>query len=165
MTAAGAAPLLQIDGLSVSVGATQILKNLSLDVGAGEILGLVGASGSGKSMTALAIMRLLPAHARLTGAVRLRGAALSDKSERELRSIRGRDIGIVFQEPMTALNPLMRIGDQVAETVRLHRSVSDAEARQAARETRPPAGIRILCYCMRHMPSSYRRAAITHMLR
>jgi peptide/nickel transport system ATP-binding protein len=143
MTAAGAAaPLLQIDGLSVSVGATQILKNLSLDVGAGEILGLVGASGSGKSMTALAIMRLLPAHARLTGAVRLRGAALSDKTERELRSIRGRDIGIVFQEPMTALNPLMRIGDQVAETVRLHRSVSDAEARQAARETLDLVGLR-----------------------
>src|ERR1700730_4095523 len=101
----------------------------------GEILGLVGASGSGKSMTALAIMRLLPAHATLTGAVRLRGETLSDKSERELQSIRGQDIGIVFQEPMTALNPLMRIGDQVAETVRLHRSVSDAEGRQAARET------------------------------
>jgi peptide/nickel transport system ATP-binding protein len=143
MTAAdAAAPLLEIDGLSVSVGATQILKNLSLDVGAGEILGLVGASGSGKSMTALAIMRLLPAHARLTGAVRLRGAALSDKSERELRNIRGRDIGIVFQEPMTALNPLMRIGDQVAETVRLHRSVSHAEARRAARETLDLVGLR-----------------------
>jgi peptide/nickel transport system ATP-binding protein len=143
MTATGAAaPLLEIDGLSVSVGATQILKNLSLEVGAGEILGLVGASGSGKSMTALAIMRLLPAHARLTGAVRLRGAPLSDKTERELRSIRGRDIGIVFQEPMTALNPLMRIGDQVAETVRLHRYVSDREARRTARETLDLVGLR-----------------------
>ena len=100
-------PLLEIDALSVSIGAAQIIKNLSLDVGAGEILGLVGASGSGKSMTALAIMRLLPAYATLTGAVRLRGETLSDKSETELRTIRGRDIGIVFQEPMTALNPLM----------------------------------------------------------
>jgi peptide/nickel transport system ATP-binding protein len=143
MTAAGtAAPLLQIDALSVSIGETQIIKNLSLDVGAGEILGLVGASGSGKSMTALAIMRLLPAHARVAGAVRLRGESLTDKSEAELQSIRGRDVGIVFQEPMTALNPLMRIGDQVAETVRLHRSASLAEARRAARETLDLVGLR-----------------------
>jgi peptide/nickel transport system ATP-binding protein len=143
MTAARAAgPLLEIDGLSVSIGAAQILKNLSLDVGAGEIVGLVGASGSGKSMTALAILRLLPAHATLTGAVRMRGETLTDKSERELQSIRGQDIGMVFQEPMTALNPLMRIGDQVAETVRLHRSVSDAEARRVARDTLDRVGLR-----------------------
>jgi peptide/nickel transport system ATP-binding protein len=143
MTAARAAvPLLQIDALSVSIGSAQIIKNLSLDVAAGEILGLVGASGSGKSMTALAIMRLLPANATLTGAVRLRGETLSGKSEAELQSLRGQDIGIVFQEPMTALNPLMRIGDQVAETVRLHRSVSMAEARRAARETLDLVGLR-----------------------
>ncbi len=143
MTAARAAvPLLAIDALSVSIGAAQIIKNLSLDVGAGEIVGLVGASGSGKSMTALAIMRLLPPHATLTGTVRLRGETLSDKSQTELQNIRGRDIGIVFQEPMTALNPLMRIGDQVAETVRLHRSVSIAEARRAARETLDLVGLR-----------------------
>jgi peptide/nickel transport system ATP-binding protein len=143
MTAArAAAPLLEIDALSVSIGAAQILKNLSVEVRAGEILGLVGASGSGKSMTALAIMRLLPAPATLTGAVRLRGETLSDKSERELQSIRGRDIGMVFQEPMTALNPLMRIGDQVAETVRLHRSVPDAEAMRLARDTLDRVGLR-----------------------
>ncbi len=143
MTAARAdSPLLQIDGLSVSIGTVQIIKNLSLDVGAGEILGLVGASGSGKSMTALAIMRLLPAHATLTGAVRLRGEVLTDRSETELQGIRGRDIGMVFQEPMTALNPLMSIGDQVAETVRLHRSVSIADARQVARETLDLVGLR-----------------------
>src|SRR3984893_12187913 len=108
----------------------------------GEILGLVGASGSGKSMTALAIMRLLPANATLTGAVRLRGKTLSGKSETELQRIRGHDIGIVFQEPMTALNPLMRIGDQVAETVRLHRSMSDAEAGRLARDTLDLVGLR-----------------------
>jgi peptide/nickel transport system ATP-binding protein len=142
MAARAAAPLLAIDALSVSIGGAKIIKNLSLAVGAGEILGLVGASGSGKSMTALAIMRLLPPHATLTGAVRLRGETLSDKSETELQNIRGRDIGIVFQEPMTALNPLMRIGDQVAETVRLHRSVSIAEARRAARETLDLVGLR-----------------------
>ena len=143
MTAArAAAPLLAIDALSVSIGGAKIIKNLSLALGAGEILGLVGASGSGKSMTALAIMRLLPANARLTGTVRLRGEALGDKNETELRNIRGRDIGMVFQEPMTALNPLMPIGDQVAETVRLHRSVSIAEARRAARETLDLVGLR-----------------------
>src|SRR5258706_2832075 len=143
MTAAqAAAPLLEIDALNVSIGGAPIINNLSLRVDAGEILGLVGASGSGKSMTALAIMRLLPAHATLTGAVRLRGETLTDKSDTELQSIRGRDIGIVFQEPMTALNPLMRIGDQVAETVRLHRSVSVAEARRTARETLDLVGLR-----------------------
>ena len=143
MTAArAAAPLLEIDGLCVSIGAAQIIKNLSLAVGAGEIMGLVGASGSGKSMTALAIMRLLPATATLTGTVRLRGEALGDKNETELQNIRGRDVGMVFQEPMTALNPLMPIGDQVAETVRLHCSVSIAEARRAARETLDLVGLR-----------------------
>jgi peptide/nickel transport system ATP-binding protein len=143
MTAAhAAARLLEIDALSVSIGAAQIIKNLSLGAGAGEILGLVGASGSGKSMTALAIMRLLPAHAVVTGAVRLRGETLTDKSERELQGVRGQDIGMVFQEPMTALNPLMRIGDQVAETVRLHRSMSDAEAGRVARDTLDLVGLR-----------------------
>src|SRR5882762_10070927 len=143
MTASHAtAPLLEIDALSVSIGGAEIIKNLSLRVGAGEILGLVGASGSGKSMTALAIMQLLPAQAALRGAVRLRGEALTDKSETQLQGIRGQDIGMVFQEPMTALNPLMRIGDQVAETVRLHRSVSDAEARRAARDTLDLVGLR-----------------------
>ncbi len=134
--------LLEIEALSVSIGVAQIIKNLSLEVGAGEILGLVGASGSGKSMTALAIMRLLPLHAKLSGAVRLRGETLTDKTETDLCSIRGRDIGIVFQEPMTALNPLMSIGDQVAETVRLHLCVSVAEARRMARETLDLVGLR-----------------------
>src|SRR5258706_1868691 len=143
MTAAqAAAPLLEIDALNVSIGGAPIINNLSLRVDAGEILGLVGASGSGKSMTALAIMQLLPARAALTGAVRLRGEALTGKSESQLQSIRGRDIGIVFQEPMTALNPLMHIGDQVAETIRLHRSVSVAEARRTARETLDLVGLR-----------------------
>ena len=140
-TAAGAVPLLQIDALDVSIGGVQIIRDLSLDVAAGEILGLVGASGSGKSMTALAIMQLLPQYARLSGTVRLRGETLTGKSESQLQSIRGRDIGIVFQEPMTALNPLMRVGDQVAETVLLHRSVSGAEAKRMARETLAMVGL------------------------
>ncbi len=138
---AAPAPLLQIDALNVSIGGVQIIKNLSLQMGAGEILGLVGASGSGKSMLALAIMQLLPTYARSSGAVRLRHETLTGMGETEMQHVRGRDIGMVFQEPMTALNPLMRVGDQVAETVRLHRSVSGAEARRMARETLALVGL------------------------
>jgi peptide/nickel transport system ATP-binding protein len=141
MTSASAPPLLQIDALSVSIGSTPILKNLSFAVGAGEILGLVGASGSGKTLTALAIMQLLPANSTLTGEIRLRGELLTGKSERELQNVRGRDLGLVFQEPTTALNPLMQIGDQVAETIRLHRSVSASEAARAARDTLELVGL------------------------
>jgi peptide/nickel transport system ATP-binding protein len=136
-----AANLLEIEALNVAVGAMPIISNLSLALRAGEILGLVGASGSGKSMTALAIMRLLPAAASVTGVVRLRGEALTVKSDLQMQRIRGRDLGMVFQEPMSALNPLMRIGDQVAETVRLHRTVSNLEARRAAREALDLVGL------------------------
>jgi peptide/nickel transport system ATP-binding protein len=128
-----AATLLEVVDLNVVIDATRVVNNLSLELRAGEILGLVGASGSGKSMTALSIMRLLPPRASSTGVVRLNGETLSSTPESQMQAIRGRDIGMVFQEPMSALNPLLRIGDQVAETVRLHREVSDAEARAAAR--------------------------------
>jgi peptide/nickel transport system ATP-binding protein len=102
----------------------------------------VGASGSGKSVTALAIMRLLPPAARATGSVRLEDRQLSALQEDELRDIRGRRMGMVFQEPMTALNPLIRIGDQVAETVRLHRAVGATEARSMARQALDRVGLR-----------------------
>jgi peptide/nickel transport system ATP-binding protein len=137
----GAGPLLEVDDLSVAIGSRRIIKNLSLEVGPGEILGLVGASGSGKSMTALAVMRLLPETAAASGEVRLSGAALGGKNEEQMGQVRGRDMGMVFQEPMTALNPLMCIGDQVAETLRLHRAVSDSEARRAAREALDVVGL------------------------
>jgi peptide/nickel transport system ATP-binding protein len=136
-----AANLLEIVDLNVVIDATRVVKNLSLELRAGEILGLVGASGSGKSMTALSIMRLLPPRASSTGVVRLNGETLSSAPESRMQAIRGRDIGMVFQEPMSALNPLLRIGDQVAETVRLHREVSDAEAQAAARDALNLAGL------------------------
>lgn len=135
------ASLFVAEGLNVSIGGARIVSSLSLTIGAGEILGLVGASGSGKSMTALSIMRLLPPAASSSGAVRLGDENLSDLSELEMQKIRGRRIGMVFQEPMTALNPLIRIGNQVAETVRLHAAVSDAAARAAAREALDMAGL------------------------
>jgi peptide/nickel transport system ATP-binding protein len=135
------APLLQIDDLSVSVSGTQIIKSLSLELRAGEILGLVGASGSGKSLTALSIMQLLPAAATMSGTVRLRGEVLTEKGAAQMQEVRGRDIGMVFQEPLSALNPLMHIGDQVAETLRLHRVLSVIEARSAAAEALRGVGL------------------------
>ncbi|HWS63062.1 MAG TPA: ABC transporter ATP-binding protein [Steroidobacteraceae bacterium] len=134
-------PLLAVEGLSVSIGGAQIIRQLSFRVDAGEIVGLAGASGSGKSMTALAIMRLLPPRARLSGAVHLNGAAITTKSEAELQGVRGRDIGMVFQEPMTALNPLMQIGDQVAETVLLHGAAGRRQANVLAREALDAVGL------------------------
>jgi peptide/nickel transport system ATP-binding protein len=141
-TAGGDGPLLKLESLAVSIRGTPILRNVSLEVAAGEIVGLVGASGAGKSMTALAIARLLPPQARLRGTVLLRDRALTAMSETQLQAVRGRDIGIIFQEPMTALNPLMRIGDQVAETVMLHRSATAAHARSLAREALDTVGLR-----------------------
>jgi len=137
----GGAPLLAIDSLCVSIRGTRILNDVSLGVAAGEILGLVGGSGSGKSMTALAVMRLLPEDAELSGSVHLEDRALTAMSEKELEAVRGRKIGIVFQEPMTALNPLMRIGDQVAETVRLHRSTSPRETMALAQQALDRVGL------------------------
>lgn len=136
-----AAPLLEVIELSVAIGGARIIKDVSLEVRAGEILGVVGASGSGKSMTALSIMRLLPSKASSTGVTRLNGETLSLKTEVQMQAIRGRDIGMVFQEPMSALNPLMRIGDQVAETVRSHRQVSEREAQGLAREALDLVGL------------------------
>ena len=133
--------LLKINDLSVSIGKTRILNAVSLQLSAGEILGLAGESGSGKTMTALAIAGLLPVRARMSGDIVLDGVTLSTASETEFCRIRGRDIGVVFQEPMTALNPVMTIGRQVAETVRIHRGVSRAQAREVARATLDKVGL------------------------
>jgi peptide/nickel transport system ATP-binding protein len=108
-------PLLSIDSLEVSIGGTRVIQGLSLRIGAGEILGLVGASGSGKSLTALSILQLLPRRASFRGSIRLAGENLTGLSDAAMQRIRGRDIGMVFQEPMTALNPLLRIGAQVQD--------------------------------------------------
>jgi peptide/nickel transport system ATP-binding protein len=133
--------VLRIEGLNVSIGATPLVKQLSLAIGAGEILGLVGASGSGKSLTARAIMQLLPPEARMSGRVTLRGASLSGMNAAQIQSLRGRDMGMIFQEPMAALNPLMRIGEQVAETVRLHRRVTRRAALKLARTALDQVGL------------------------
>ncbi|MFU8881280.1 MAG: ABC transporter ATP-binding protein [Rhodobacterales bacterium] len=125
--------LLQIDGLNLSIHAFDILHDVSLTVEAGQIVGVIGESGSGKSMTSLAVMQLLPDGARTSGRILLDGRDVLALSEAELCRLRGRTMGMVFQEPMTALNPIQTIGDQVAETILVHERVSKAEARERAR--------------------------------
>jgi peptide/nickel transport system ATP-binding protein len=127
------AALLEVRDLCVSLGGAALIRGVSFAVNAGEVLGLVGASGSGKSLTALSLLRLLPAGASATGQILLRGEDLAAQSPARLRAVRGREIGMVFQEPMSALNPLMTIGEQVAETVQVHRAAAPAEARRLAR--------------------------------
>ncbi|MCE9524185.1 MAG: dipeptide ABC transporter ATP-binding protein [Alphaproteobacteria bacterium] len=124
--------LLNVQALSLTIGATQVLKSVSFDVAPGEILGIVGESGSGKSMTLLSTMRLTPRGAHASGAIRLDGEDLLAKSEGEMCTIRGQRIGMIFQEPMTALNPVQTIGHQVAEMFTLHRGLSAREAVQTA---------------------------------
>ncbi len=127
--------LLGIRNLELSIHRTAILRDIDLQLDAGQVLGLIGESGSGKSMTAFSIMQLLPAGGLLNGAVVLDGNDLLQYSETQMCQLRGNDIGMVFQEPMTALNPLLAIGDQVAETVRIHGNASRREARAIALDT------------------------------
>ncbi|MCX7644488.1 MAG: ABC transporter ATP-binding protein [Rhodobacteraceae bacterium] len=124
--------MIEVEGLSLDIGALPILRDVSFRIGAGEVFGLVGESGSGKSLTALSLMRLLPAGAAVRGSVRLEGRALFDLSEAEMCALRGAAIGLISQEPMTALNPVMTIGDQVAETLLVHGRAGRAEARRLA---------------------------------
>ncbi len=133
--------LLRIHDLHICLGSRALVRGISLNVRPGEILGLVGASGSGKSLTALAVLDLLPPKMSRSGTVRLRGAVLTEATPAQMQAIRGRDIGMVFQEPMTALNPLLRIGDQVAETLRLHRRATKAEAMRLARAALDGVGL------------------------
>lgn len=133
--------LLEIENLSVDIHGTPVVKGLSLSVSSGEILAITGESGSGKSMTAFATMQLLPQGASTKGAIRLKGEDLLAMSEAALCAKRGQDMGMVFQEPMTALNPVHSIGAQVAETIRIHTNASVAEAQEKARDTLQRVGL------------------------
>ncbi len=135
------AALLRIEGLSVAfpgrrggdVVERQVVRGLDLELRRGELLGVVGESGCGKTMTALAVMGLLPPPGRVSsGRIVLAGEELTALPEREMRRRRGSRVAMVFQEPMSALNPVFTVGSQVAEAVRAHREVSRAEAREKA---------------------------------
>jgi peptide/nickel transport system ATP-binding protein len=128
--------LLEVENLTVDLpvpsGFKQVVRGVSFAIGEGQSVGVVGESGSGKTISALAIMGLLPEGARIAGAIRFEGRDIARISEAAMQALRGDRIAMVFQEPMTALNPLMRVGDQVAEPLRLHRGASGASARAEA---------------------------------
>ena len=126
------AALLEINRLNIRFGATEAVRDLSLRVQPGQVLGLVGESGSGKSVTALAVLRLVDAAAAVEGAIRFDGANLLTLGSEAMRKLRGRDIAMIFQEPMTALNPVMPVGEQIAEAIRVHNSeMSRRQVREA----------------------------------
>ncbi|AOK50953.1 microcin ABC transporter ATP-binding protein [Burkholderia sp. MSMB617WGS] len=133
-------PLLEIDGFSAAFGEKIAVRELSLSIARGERVALVGESGSGKSVTALSILRLVQ-HATLSGRMLFDGEDLLAKTEQQMRGIRGADIAMVFQEPMTALNPLYTIGKQIAESLRLHEGLRPGEARARGIELLRRTGI------------------------
>ncbi len=131
--------LLQVDGLQTHIrmrhSTVEAVDGLSLTIRSGETVGLVGESGCGKSMTGMSIMRLLPKGGHIVGgSIKLNGREITTMSERDLRRVRGSEIAMVFQDPMTSLNPTMTVGDQIAESVRIHRGASRREAMARAAE-------------------------------
>jgi peptide/nickel transport system ATP-binding protein len=137
-----AEPLLTVEDLTLEVAGARLVDGVSFALGKGEVLALVGESGCGKSLTALALLRLLPPGVRLTrGHVRLEGTDLARLSERAMRGVRGERLSIIFQEPTASLDPLATVGSQIAEAYAIHRGGGRAEARQAARTMLEAVGI------------------------
>jgi peptide/nickel transport system ATP-binding protein len=137
--------LLEVDRLSVLLhtqrGPAYAVRDLSFTLERSDTLGIVGESGCGKSMTVMALMGLLPEGAKVTGSIRFEGEELTSKTDKQMDAIRGDRIGMIFQEPMTALNPVHTIGNQVAEPLRLHRGMSARDARRKAVELLERVGI------------------------
>ncbi|UUC94663.1 MULTISPECIES: ABC transporter ATP-binding protein [Comamonas] len=137
--------LLEVSNLTINLqthrGRAQAVRDVSFTLERGATLGLIGESGCGKSLTALALMGLLPEHAQVDGSIQLDGQELLGLSERQLCALRGNRMAMVFQEPMSALNPVHSIGRQVAEPLRLHLAMSRAQARARATELLERVGI------------------------
>ena len=132
-------PLLSIKNLTVvfktRLGEVPVIDDVSFSIAPGEILGIVGESGCGKTMTSLAIMRLMPEQGKVSsGSIRLSGEDLVVASEARMRGLRGNEISMVFQEPMTSLNPVFSVGEQIAEVLKAHQGLSKSEAREHAVE-------------------------------
>lgn len=139
-------PLLEISNLKTyfftSRGLVKAIRGVEFSLAEGETLALVGESGCGKSMTALSILRLVPSPGRIVeGEIRFRGNDLLHIPEEEMRRIRGNSISMIFQEPMTSLNPVFRIGEQIGEVLRLHKGMDEREALQAATDLLAQVGI------------------------
>ncbi|MHA7153757.1 ABC transporter ATP-binding protein [Arthrobacter sp. TMN-50] len=135
-TPRGDVPVLQVAGLSVDYGVDKVWVpaaiDLNYEVRAGEVLAIVGESGSGKSASSMSLLGLLPENSRTTGSVKLNGREILGLTGSKLRQIRGRDVAVIFQEPMTAMNPVYTIGFQIVETLRLHNEISPEEAKERA---------------------------------
>ncbi|MEZ5706253.1 MAG: dipeptide ABC transporter ATP-binding protein [Burkholderiaceae bacterium] len=140
MSASGKQPLLDVRGLRVGFGGRDVVHGIDFHIHAGEKLALVGESGSGKSVSALSLLRLVP-DAQVGGAASLDGRDLLALSERELRGVRGSDVSMIFQEPMTALNPLYSIGNQIGEVLQLKKGLTGAQARAGVIELLASTGI------------------------
>jgi len=139
-------PVLSVRDLVVQFtareGVLTAVNGVSFDVHAGEVLGLVGESGSGKSVTGLAVLGLIDPPGRIaSGSILLNGEDLTKKSEAELRRLRGRNIAMIFQDPMTTLNPVLRVDTQMIEAIRAHEKVSERAARDRARDALAKVGI------------------------
>jgi peptide/nickel transport system ATP-binding protein len=132
-------PLLEVENLQTHFrtadGINRAVDGVSFSVNAGETVAIVGESGCGKSVTSMSILRLIPEPpGKIAGAIRFQGRDLLQLSEREMRAIRGNEISMIFQEPMTSLNPVLTVGRQIGETLRLHQGLSAAEAEAKAVE-------------------------------
>ncbi|MET3926808.1 ABC transporter ATP-binding protein [Devosia sp. 2618] len=149
-----AEPLLDIENLCITAAGRPVIEGVSLSIAAGEMVGLVGESGCGKSVTALSIMRLLaePQMRVTDGSIRFDGRDILALDERALERLRGDDIAMIFQEPMTSLNPVLNVGEQIAEVVLLHRRVSHAEANQRAIDLLTRVGIPAPAAAMQRYP-------------
>jgi peptide/nickel transport system ATP-binding protein len=134
-------PVLEVTDLNVSFGDVLAVRGVGYSVSQGEVLGIVGESGSGKSVTSAAVMGLLPPGAKVTGSVRLHGRELIGARQRELTAFRGKTMSMVFQDPLSALTPVYRVGDQIAEAVRIHQKVTRQQAAVKAVELLDLVGI------------------------
>jgi len=135
------APLLSVRDLTIGFGASPAARSVSFDISPGETVALVGESGSGKSVTALSVLKLLPPSATLSGSIRLDGTELVGADDATLRQVRGNRVGMIFQEPMSSLNPLHSIGKQIGETLAVHQGLRKTAARKRTLELLDAVGI------------------------